>query len=283
MHRRDFCKLLAVAAASKGVPSYGQTAQVNPLGMPSGFNRYMQDYAQFCALPPEKRVFYKVSDGKIIEERLDEATWEPPAWNYSPASAVCRGWAYGTTCPWSRQSPTLQATARSSPRGILCSIMKRRIGTAMPSSVSGLTGVRSACPKLGTGTRAICISRANGNISISLNTIGPPSRFGYKELCAQWTLLNWDPDELVTRYKKAGARIFVALANHHDGFDAWDSKHQPWNAARSAPIATSLAHGLRQRESRVYDLASQCIRRVTGGGFSHRMAPTNPVYCRRSL
>ena len=51
-----------------------------------------------------------------------------------------------------------------------------------------------------------------------------------EELCAQWTLLNWDPDELITRYKNAGARLFIALANHHDSFDAWNSKHQPWNS-----------------------------------------------------
>ena len=40
---------------------------------------------------------------------------------------------------------------------------------------------------------------------------------------------------MIARYKKAGAKIFVALANHHDGFDAWDSKHQPWNAAALGP------------------------------------------------
>jgi alpha-L-fucosidase len=73
MHRRDFCKLLAIAAASKAVPSPAQAAQVNPPGLPSGFNQYKQDYALFCALPPEKRVFYRLSDGKIVEERLDEA------------------------------------------------------------------------------------------------------------------------------------------------------------------------------------------------------------------
>jgi len=64
---------------------------------------------------------------------------------------------------------------------------------------------------------------------------GHPSRFGYKDLCAQWTLLNWDPDELIARYKKAGAKIFIALANHHDGFDAWNSKHQPWNSVAIGP------------------------------------------------
>ena len=71
MHRRDFCKLLAIAAASKTVPSYGQAAPESQPGAAGGFNRYTQDYAQFCALPPDQRVFYEVSDGKIVEERLD--------------------------------------------------------------------------------------------------------------------------------------------------------------------------------------------------------------------
>jgi alpha-L-fucosidase len=64
---------------------------------------------------------------------------------------------------------------------------------------------------------------------------GPPSVFGDKDLCAQWTLLNWDPEGLIERYKRAGARWFMALANHHDGFDTWDSKHQPWNAKAIGP------------------------------------------------
>lgn len=79
MYRRDFCKLLAIAAASKTVPTYGQTAQENQPTLPGGFNQYTQDYSQFCALPPEKRVFYKLSDGKIVEERLDEVAWQPSA------------------------------------------------------------------------------------------------------------------------------------------------------------------------------------------------------------
>jgi alpha-L-fucosidase len=64
---------------------------------------------------------------------------------------------------------------------------------------------------------------------------GHPSEFGYKDLTAQWTLLNWEPEELIQRYKDAGARLFISLANHHDGFDAWGSKHQPWNAMNHGP------------------------------------------------
>jgi alpha-L-fucosidase len=64
---------------------------------------------------------------------------------------------------------------------------------------------------------------------------GHPSRFGYKDLCAQWTLLNWDPEELMDLYVRAGAKFYVALANHHDGFDTWDSRHHPWNSVNVGP------------------------------------------------
>lgn len=59
--------------------------------MPSGFNQYTQDYAQFCELPPEKRVFYKVSDGKIVAEHLDEEAWQPSIGNYNPTAQSIAG------------------------------------------------------------------------------------------------------------------------------------------------------------------------------------------------
>ena len=62
-----------------------------------------------------------------------------------------------------------------------------------------------------------------------------PSKFGYKDLCAQWTLLNWEPEAMIERFKKAGAKLFLALANHHDGFDTWASTHHPWNAGAIGP------------------------------------------------
>src|ERR1700748_2722211 len=82
MRRRDFCKYLAAAAATRALPSWPQTMGNSQL--PQGFNHYTQSYDQFCALPPEKRVFYKVSDGTIVETKLDESSWQPPVWNYNP-------------------------------------------------------------------------------------------------------------------------------------------------------------------------------------------------------
>lgn len=66
-------------------------------------------------------------------------------------------------------------------------------------------------------------------------TYGHPSQFGYKDLCNSWRAENWDPQELMQRYVRAGAKYFVALANHHDNFDCWDSKHQPWNSVNVGP------------------------------------------------
>jgi len=64
---------------------------------------------------------------------------------------------------------------------------------------------------------------------------GHPSKFGFKDVINQWKAENWNPEELVALYKKAGAQYFVALANHHDNFDLYDSKHQQWNATHLGP------------------------------------------------
>ncbi len=68
-----------------------------------------------------------------------------------------------------------------------------------------------------------------------LKLFGHPSEFGYKDVIETWRAENFDPDELISLYKKAGAKYFVALANHHDNFDLWDSKHQKWNSVNYGP------------------------------------------------
>ena len=39
-----------------------------------------------------------------------------------------------------------------------------------------------------------------------------------------WKAERWEPEKLMALYKRAGAKYFFALANHHDNFDAYDSK-----------------------------------------------------------
>src|SRR5690348_3263841 len=64
---------------------------------------------------------------------------------------------------------------------------------------------------------------------------GHPSKFGFKDIDHIWHAEHWDPEKLIALYKRAGAKYFVALANHHDNLDCWDSKYQPWNSVKVGP------------------------------------------------
>ncbi len=64
---------------------------------------------------------------------------------------------------------------------------------------------------------------------------GHPSKFGFKDVCNIWHAERWDPNKLIQLYKRAGAKYFVALANHHCNFDMWNSKYQTWNSVNIGP------------------------------------------------
>lgn len=69
-----------------------------------------------------------------------------------------------------------------------------------------------------------------------LKKYGHPSAFGFKDVINEWKGEQWNPEELLSLYQKAGAKYFVALANHHDNMDLFDSKYQPeWNSVKMGP------------------------------------------------
>jgi len=71
---------------------------------------------------------------------------------------------------------------------------------------------------------------------IHLKKYGHPSKFGFKDVINEWKAERWDPEELVSLYKSAGAQYFMALANHHDNFDLYDSTYQnSWNSTKIGP------------------------------------------------
>jgi len=74
-----------------------------------------------------------------------------------------------------------------------------------------------------------------------LSKYGSPANFGFKEVIRDWRAQYWDPKKLVALYKRAGAKYFFALANHHDNFDLWDSKYQPWNSVAVGPKKNLIA------------------------------------------
>ncbi len=68
-----------------------------------------------------------------------------------------------------------------------------------------------------------------------LRTYGHPSKFGYKDICALWKAENFDPDALMDKYVKAGARFFVAQAVHHDHFFNFASRLNRFNSVDVGP------------------------------------------------
>lgn len=68
-----------------------------------------------------------------------------------------------------------------------------------------------------------------------LDNYGHPSVHGAKDLMCEWKADRFDPEDLITLYKEAGGRYFCFMVNHHDNFDSWNSKYQPWNCVKVGP------------------------------------------------
>ena len=81
---------------------------------------------------------------------------------------------------------------------------------------------------------------------------GHPSEVGFKDIIPLFKAEKWNPDALVAFYKKIGAQYFFALGNHHDNFDLWDSKYQPWNSKNMGPKRDVLAEW--EKAARKYEL-----------------------------
>jgi len=77
--------------------------------------------------------------------------------------------------------------------------------------------------------------QGSGQYKYHVEHYGHPSKLGFKDIDHLWHAENWDPERLMALYKRAGAKYFVALGNHHDNFDCWNSKYQQWNSVNIGP------------------------------------------------
>ncbi len=71
--------------------------------------------------------------------------------------------------------------------------------------------------------------------SYHLENYGHPSEIGYKDVIHSWKGENLDTDSLMAYFKSLGAQFFMALANHHDRFDNFESTHFAWNSVNIGP------------------------------------------------
>lgn len=68
-----------------------------------------------------------------------------------------------------------------------------------------------------------------------LKNYGHPSEVGYKEVLRDWNPKKLDPAKLTKIYRDAGARFLMIQGVHHDNYDLWNSKYQPWNSVNIGP------------------------------------------------
>ncbi len=77
--------------------------------------------------------------------------------------------------------------------------------------------------------------KGNSQYDFHEKTYGPSSKFGYKDLIPLFRAENFNADEWAEIFKSSGARFAGPVAEHHDGFSMWDSRVNPWNAAKMGP------------------------------------------------
>ena len=142
-------------------------------------------------------------------------------------------------------------------------------------------GVLGAAMRAG-GRRLVCAQHVCGRQreqnKFHVAHYGPPSQFGFKDVIHVWKAENWDPEKLVALYKRTGAQYFVAMANHHDNFDLWDSKYQPWNSREGWPAERHHRRlGPKRRTIKGCLSASASMPPMRGAGMKSPRAPTKPA------
>jgi alpha-L-fucosidase len=62
-----------------------------------------------------------------------------------------------------------------------------------------------------------------------LANFGHPTTNGYKDVINAWSPTNYSPAGMAQLFYNAGARFVLVQGVHHDNFDNWNSKYNPWN------------------------------------------------------
>ena len=94
-----------------------------------------------------------------------------------------------------------------------------------------------------------------------IKTYGAHKDFGYKDFIPMFKAEGFDAHEWVELFKKAGAQYVVPVAEHHDGFQMYDSELSDWNAKKMGPKRDVLG-----------ELGAECEKAgLVNGASSHRV------------
>ena len=71
-------------------------------------------------------------------------------------------------------------------------------------------------------------------------TYGPQNKFGYKDFIPLFQAKRYDPEEWADLFVSSGAKYVVPVAEHHDGFQMYQSALSHWNAVEMGPRRDTL-------------------------------------------
>jgi len=75
----------------------------------------------------------------------------------------------------------------------------------------------------------------SGESKHHIATYGPQDKFGYKDFIPLLKADKFKPEEWAALFQAAGARYVVPVAEHHDGFQMYDSDLSRWTAKKKGP------------------------------------------------
>ncbi len=81
-------------------------------------------------------------------------------------------------------------------------------------------------------------------------TYGPQKEFGYKDFIPMFTAEKFDPKEWLDLFQNAGAGYIFPVAEHHDGFQMYDSELSDWNAVQMGPHRDVLGELKQETDAR---------------------------------
>ncbi len=94
-----------------------------------------------------------------------------------------------------------------------------------------------------------------------IETYGKHSDFGYKDFIPMFRAGNFDPDKWAEVFKRSGAQYVVPVAEHHDGFQMYESDLSSYNAKDMGP-KKDIIGGLKEsseKEGLVFGVSSHRI------------------------
>lgn len=94
-----------------------------------------------------------------------------------------------------------------------------------------------------------------------IETFGKHTDFGYKDFIPMFKAEKFDPDRWVKIFKESGAQYVIPVAEHHDGFQMYDSELSSYNAVDMGPHRDILGNlkSSCQKEGLVFGTSSHRI------------------------